>query len=178
MVPSVCGPHGDETEIHLAHLPVHRVLWRTGPDKGEKLPEMIHYASVCLQWRNNKNNCLSFLPVQLYNFLGYLMDNFTPSSNERKFSVFHQQTVFFFHWSESLSLNCQLDLSSRKFDLTHLPRERGVSGRRVGEVLLLQEHRCARDLLRTSPHLPSDGGAGSRPGGGLQEQESGCTHLL
>lgn len=28
-----------------------------------------------------------FLPVQLYNFLGYLMDNFTPSSNERKISL-------------------------------------------------------------------------------------------
>lgn len=52
-----------------------------------------------------------------------------------------------------------------------------MSGRRVGEALLLQEHRGARDLLRTSPHLPPDGGAGSRPGGGIQEQEGGCTVL-
>lgn len=35
MVPSVCRPHRDETEIHLAHLPVHRILWRTGSDKGD-----------------------------------------------------------------------------------------------------------------------------------------------
>lgn len=49
----------------------------------------------------------------------------------------------------------------------------------MGEVLLLREHRSARDLLRTSPHLPYDGGAGSRAGGGLQEQESRwCTPLL
>ena len=48
----------------------------------------------------------------------------------------------------------------------------------MGEVLLLQEHRGAGDLLRTSPHLPSDGGAGGRAGGGLQEQEGRCTPLL
>lgn len=41
----------------------------------------------------------------------------------------------------------------------------------MGAVLLLQEYRGARDLLWTSPHLPHDGGAGSRAGGGLQEQE-------
>lgn len=67
---------------------------------------------------------------------------------------------------------------TRKFDLTHLPGEWGLSWCWVGEVLLLQEHRGARDLLRTSPHFPPDSGAGSRPGGGLQEQESTCTFLL
>ena len=75
-------------------------------------------------------------------------------------------------------MNCHLDLPSRKSYLAHLSRERGLSGCRVGEVLLLQEHRGAGDLLRTSPHLPSDGGAGGRAGGGLQEQESRCTPLL
>lgn len=37
MVPSVRGPNRDEAEIHMAHLPVRRVLWRTGSDKGGKL---------------------------------------------------------------------------------------------------------------------------------------------
>lgn len=46
-----------------------------------------------------------------------------------------------------------------------------MSGHGVGEILLLQEYRGARNLLWTSPHLPPDGGAGSRAGGGLQEQE-------
>lgn len=75
MVPPVRGPDGDEAEIHVAHLPVHRVLWRAGSDKG--ISEIHagtteHFISDLL------------LPAQLYNFLGYLMDNFTPSSNERK----------------------------------------------------------------------------------------------
>lgn len=48
----------------------------------------------------------------------------------------------------------------------------------MGEVLLLQEHRGAGDLLRTSPDLPSDSGADSRAGGSIQEQESRCTPLL
>lgn len=41
----------------------------------------------------------------------------------------------------------------------------------MGEILLLQEHRGAGDLLGSSPHLPSDRGAGGGAGGGLQEQE-------
>ena len=62
----------------------------------------------------------------------------------------------------------------RPFDLAHLQRERGVSGRRVGEVLQLRQHRGAGDLLRASPHLPADGGAGGRSGRSVQEQESTC----
>lgn len=37
MVPSVRRSLRDETEMHLAHLPVHRIFWRTGSDKGEEL---------------------------------------------------------------------------------------------------------------------------------------------
>lgn len=42
----------------------------------------------------------------------------------------------------------------------------------MGEVLLLQEHRGAGGVHRASSHLSSDGGAGGRTAGGLQEQES------
>lgn len=105
------------------------------------------------------------------------MDNFTPASNERKLWHFNRQFIWR-AFPESLTLNCPLVLASREFDLAHLQREWGLSGCRVGEVLLLQEHRGARSLLRTPPHLPSDSGAGGGAGGGLQEQEGRCTPPL
>lgn len=59
----------------------------------------------------------------------------------------------------------------RETDLTHLQRERCVSRRGMGEILLLQKHRGARDLLGSSPHLSSDRRADRRLSGGLQEQK-------
>lgn len=166
MVPSVRCSLRDETEMHLAHLPVHRILWRTGPDKGEELLDKKWCSALLEGQQLNPPFCL--LPVQLSNFLNYLMDNFTPSSNESKMSGFVFPPCVFFSFSSFDSLNFPI----RKSNFTHLQREWGLSGCRVGEVFLLQEHRGAGDLLRTSPHLPSHGGAGSRAGGGLQEQES------
>lgn len=107
-------------------------------------------------------------PVQLYNFLGYLMDNFTPSSNERKTSAFILSLFLFFSSVNQIS-EFEPSPPCRKFDLAHLQRERGLPGCRVGEVLLLQEHRGAGDLLGTSSHLSSDGRGSSRSGGGFQE---------
>lgn len=91
MVPSVRGPHGDETAIHLAHLPVHRILWRTGSDQGDKPADTTSCIFVFFSIDTLQTHPLR--PVQLYNFLGYLMDNFTPSSNERKISHFSRQIL-------------------------------------------------------------------------------------
>lgn len=59
MVPSVCCSLRDETAMHLAHLPVHRILWRTGSDKGEERR---------LSWRDNSQtlpfvSSLSSFPI-------------------------------------------------------------------------------------------------------------------
>lgn len=179
MVPSVHRPLRDETEMHLAHFPVHRILWRTGSDKGEGLLDK-KYCSALLEGQQ-LNPPLCLFPVQLSNFLNYLMDNFTPSSNESKMLkklklYFHPFFCFFFGFFYFSYFN-GVDFPIRKSNFAHLQREWGLSGCRVGEVFLLQEHRGAGDLLRTSTHLPSHGGAGGRAGGGLQEQESKHTPL-
>lgn len=174
MVPSICGPHRDETEIHLEHLPVHWVLWRTGPDKSEKLTDIFQSGSVFTKYLKLNLH----VPSSLCSFIISLATSWT---------ILHHQAmnVRFLHWFPvCICINkwfffsfCELNFrfkSSqpfRKFDLTHLQRERGLSRCRVGEVLLLQEYWSARDLLRTTPHLPSDGRPGGRSGGSLQEQE-------
>ncbi|MEQ2178776.1 hypothetical protein GOODEAATRI_017610 [Goodea atripinnis] len=47
MVPAICCSHRDEAEIHLAHLPVHRILWRTGPDQGNLISHIFRENDVC-----------------------------------------------------------------------------------------------------------------------------------
>lgn len=56
MVPSVRGPHGDETQIYMAHLPVHRILWRAGSDKGDKL---VHAGELPKNSNINKQHLLT-----------------------------------------------------------------------------------------------------------------------
>lgn len=171
MVPSVCRSLRDETEMHLAHLPVHRILWRTGSDKGEELLNQKWCSAVLEGQQLNPPFCV--FPAQLSNFLNYLMDNFTPSSSESRMSILSSHPTFFFvYFLFSVSSSNSLNLSIRESNFAHLQRQWGLSGCRVGEVFLLREHGGAGDLLRTSPHLPSHGGAGGGAGGGLQEQES------
>uniref|UniRef100_A0A3B3IJN4 Serine/threonine-protein phosphatase n=1 Tax=Oryzias latipes TaxID=8090 RepID=A0A3B3IJN4_ORYLA len=79
MVPAVRGPHRDEAPIHLEHLPVHRVLWRAGSDQGV----CGGGGAVCSDGPEAPASPMDLCFLQLYNFLGYLMDNFTPSSSER-----------------------------------------------------------------------------------------------
>lgn len=178
MVPSVCCSVRDETEMHLAHFPVHRILWRTGSDKGEELLDEKWCSPLLEGQQLNPPFCL--LPVQLSNFLNYLMDNFTPSSNESKMPILYflpRFIIFLFVYFVFSDSSDSLDFPTRKSNFAHLQREWDLSGCRVGEVFLLQEHRGAGDLLRTSPHLPSHSGAGDRAGGGLQEQKSKHTPL-
>lgn len=47
------------------------------------------------KWWKITAHLLRRLPLQLYNFLGYLMDNFTPSSNESKISVLLTDKLYF-----------------------------------------------------------------------------------
>uniref|UniRef100_A0A3B3DDT4 Uncharacterized protein n=1 Tax=Oryzias melastigma TaxID=30732 RepID=A0A3B3DDT4_ORYME len=58
--------------------------------------------------------------IKLYNFLGYLMDNFTPSSSESEApdGVCVRLKLMF---------QGELCFISREFDLTHLQRERHLS---------------------------------------------------
>lgn len=175
MVPSVCSPHRDEAAIHLAYLPVHRIFWRTGTDKGEKLPEIFQWSSLCYC-----QTCSLLVCLDLCSFIISSATSWTISHRQAmNVRVLHRFRVwihypFFINFLQIKESKSKLS-SFRKFDLAHLQRERGLSGHWVGEVLLLQEHRSARDLLRTSSYLPSDSGAGGRAGGGLQEQESRCT---
>lgn len=94
MVPSVCCSVRDETEMHLAHFPVHRILWWTGSDKGEELLDEKWCSALLEGQQLNPPFCL--LPVQLSNFLNYLMDNFTPSSNESKMPILYFLPAFYY----------------------------------------------------------------------------------
>lgn len=86
----------------------------------------------------SRNNVLKYFVIclQLYNFLGYLVDNFTPSSSERKKSCHTHlkqlppKTSLYKHITHILSI--------RKPDLTYLQREWGVSRCRVGEIFQLR----------------------------------------
>ena len=65
-------------------------------------PRLHERSSVCCKGMIKVTPPPCLLPVQLYNFLGYLMDNFTPSSNERKISVIDALGFLVWHWiSES-----------------------------------------------------------------------------
>lgn len=179
MVPSVCGPNGDEAEIHVAHLPVHRVLWRAGSDKGGKT---LGADWITKTYTTTYNNILSFLRSCITSSVTSWIILHQRATNVRfslwqpvlpePYKPFFPSCATLFYWMQTSGP------PTRKFNLAHLPGEWGVSWCRVGEALLLQEYRGARDLLGPSSHLPPDGGAGSRAGGGLQEQESMCTLLL
>lgn len=77
-----------------------------------------------LSRRNHNSFCL--LPVQLSNFLNYLMDNFTPSSNESKMSMLYFHPVLFCFILFFLSLLLILSTSSSGNLISHIFRENEV----------------------------------------------------
>lgn len=141
--------------------------------------------------------------MQLYNFFGYLMDHFTPASNESKIMPL---TPCLIHWvmcschcieliwsqpvyplvrvtmwlsstdlSSSLSSSTFIYIYIRKSYLAHLPREWHLSWHRMGEILLLQEHRGAWPLQWPPSNLSHDYLWGVEGGRSLQAQPSRYT---
>lgn len=46
LVPPVCRPAGNETQVHVDHLPVDWIRRRAGPDQGEDAPPQGHSLSI------------------------------------------------------------------------------------------------------------------------------------
>lgn len=93
-------------------------------------------------------------PVQLYNFLGYLMDNFTPSSNERKTSAFILSLFLFFFLCKSNLWVWTISTLQEIWSRTSSERTRSAgtqSGRGTSATRTSRCRRFTRDLI--SPFL-------------------------
>lgn len=99
-----------------------------------------------------KRQPFCLFPVQLYNFLGYLMDNFTPSSNERNTFILSLFFVFFlcksnlWVWTISTLQEIWSRTSSERTRSAGTQSGRGTSATRTSRC-----RRFTRDLI--SPFL-------------------------
>lgn len=120
MVPSVRRPFRDETEMHLAHLPVHRILRRTGPDKGDEPSD--HRSRLC--WRRQLTAFSSLSTLSSF-----------PISSTTSWIISHHPAT---------KVRCECCISTQKW---FLPSSNALNISRSGNLIshIFRENEVCRD---------------------------------